>query len=195
MAAIDVNKVMNTLSDATKLAANLSESAKEKKDMPHVSDDSNNSVQNPNQQVQIHIGDPEGKKKEEPVVIHEKLETHIHKEFPDDRALTADECSLSLKKAEMEHDFKLREMEMQRQREELDRRDRLAREEQERKDKEEARVRNEKKSKVRTAIAAVLAVISAVGIGYGIYADNRDQKRMQTDYAQTPTIPAEGNVE
>ena len=195
MAAIDMNKVMDTLSDATKLAANLSENVKEKKDMQHISDDSNNSVQNPNQQVQIHIGDPEGKKKEEPVVIHEKPETHIHKEFPDERALTADECDLALKKAQMENDLKVREMEYRRQKEEMDRRDRLFREEQERKDREESRIRNDKKNKIRGIVGVVLGALGLAGLGYAIYADSRDQRNIQLAPPQVPSISAEGKVE
>lgn len=191
MATIDMNKVMDTLSDATKLAANLSE----KKDSQRISDDSNSAVQNPNQQVQIHIGDQEGKKKEEPVIIHEKPETHIHKEFPDERALTPDECSLSLQKAKMEHEFKLREMEYRRQKEEIERRDRLAKEEQDRKDREERRIRNEKRNKIRGAVAAVLGVLAAAGLGYALYSDSHMPRQYRLDSTENPTIPAEGTVQ
>lgn len=195
MATVDVNKITNTLSDAVKLAANLSENAKEKKDMQHISDDSNNNQSNPNQQVQIHIGEQDSKKKEEPVVIHEKPETHIHKEFPDDRALSDKECDLALAKAKMENDYKNKELEYKQYRAEQERRDRIAREELERKDREERRIKEEKKAKIRGIIGAVLGVLGAAGLGYCIYSDARSNKSGTIMPATNIAINSEGTVE
>lgn len=195
MATVDVNKITNTLSDAVKLAANLSENAKEKKDMQHISDDSNNNQSNPNQQVQIHIGEQDSKKKEEPVVIHEKPETHIHKEFPDDRALSDKECDLALAKAKMENDYKNKELEYRQYRAEQERRDRIAKEELERKDREERRIREEKKAKIRGIIGAVLGVLGAAGLGYCIYSDARANKSNMIMPSTNIAINSEGTVE
>ena len=195
MATVDVNKITNTLSDAVKLAANLSENVKEKKDMQHISDDSNNNQSNPNQQVQIHIGEQDSKKKEEPVVIHEKPETHIHKEFPDDRALSDKECDLALAKAKMENDYKNKELEYRQYRAEQERRDRIAKEELERKDREERRIREEKKAKIRGIIGAVLGVLGAAGLGYCIYSDARSNKSGAIMPATNIAINSEGTVE
>lgn len=192
---VDVSKLTNTFSDAVKLAANLTEAAKERKNMESISDNSNNSTQNPNQQVQIHIGDQEKDKK--PVVIHEKPETHIHKDFPEGRSLTDKECELALAKAKMENERKLLEMDYQKAKYEQERRDRLLKEAQEREDKEKRRIKNEKRAKVRNVIAAIVGVLGAVGIGYSIYADNRDYRNRMANSqtSEAPVISGEGSVE
>ena len=195
MSKIDVNKVTNTLGDAIKLAANLSDSAKEKKEMSYITDDSNSTqTTNPNQQVQIHIGDQD-KKKEEPVVIHEKPETHIHKEFPDERALTDKECELALAKAKMENDYKNRELEYRQYKEDLDRRDRLNNEALKRKDKEEQRAKNERKEKIAGIVCAILGVLTTAGIGYAIYSDCHNQRLGTSSPKIDIAINGEGNVE
>lgn len=193
-------KFSETLGDAMRLSANLSELVKGRNDdilRPRNSDDSNTAASNPNQQVQIHIGDPENKKKEEPVVIHEKPETHIHKEFPDERALSDKECELALAKAKMEQEYKIREMEYNQYKYDQERQDRLAREAQKRKDDEEKRIKNEKKAKVRRIIGAVVAIFGAGYLGYSVYRDHRNNGTVQMDTTQTAPNPisAEGTVE
>lgn len=192
---ISVEKITETLGDAVKLAATLSEATKKDSNMQRLSDDSNNNQSNPNQQVQIHIGEQErnkDKEKEKPIIIHEKPETHIHKDFPDDRPLSDKECDLALEKAKMDNALKNKELEYKQYREEQERRDRRLREEVERKEKEAQRVKNEKKAKVRGIIASALGIIGAIGVGYSIYRDNRNKG---TDMANSTVINGEGKVE
>lgn len=165
---INVNGVVDTLGDALKLAANLSESAKDYKP----NDNSNSAQTNPNQTVQIQMTPAPAKEEEKkPMVIREKPVTHIHKEFPDNRALTDAECNLALEKAKMENDIKRREMEYRQMMDEITRRDRLAKEEQERKDREERRIRNEKRSKRRAIVAGIFGAVIAGLTGYSMYKD------------------------
>lgn len=184
---MNMQKVMDTLGDSVKLAANLTEVTKMGGLIP--SDNSNNNESNPSQTVQIQIADKDPSEKK-PTILREKHETHIHKEFPDNRSLTDAECDLALKKATMENELKKMEMEAKMKREELERADRLAKEERERKEKEERRIRNEKKSKVRSIIAACIAALGTVAVGYAIHRDNKNS----ANSFNTP-IKGEGKVE
>lgn len=177
-------KITETLGDAVKLAANLTEAKKDKKD----EDICTTQQSNPNQTVQIQMTHPEKTEKKEPVIIHEKPETHIHKEFPDERALTDAECDLALKKAQMEYELKLKQMEHDNYIFEEDRVDRIKREALDRKEREEKRIRNEKKAKVRTIVGGIFAALGIGAIGYAMYTDYRDHK-------QPSVISAEGKVE
>ena len=162
---INVNGVVDTLGDALKLAANLSEAKKD-------ADGSSAAQSNPNQTVQIQMAPaPAEKEEKKPMVIREKPVTHIHKEFPDNRALTDAECNLALEKAKMENDIKRREMEYRQMMDEITRRDRLAKDEQERKDREERRIRNEKRSKRRAIVAGIFGAVIAGLTGYSMYKD------------------------
>ena len=160
---INVNGVVDTLGDALKLAANLSEAKKD-------TDNSSGSQSNPNQTVQIQMA-PAKEEENKPKVIREKPVTHIHKEFPDNRALTDAECNLALEKAKMENVMKRREMEYRQYTDDITRRDRLAKEEQERKDREERRIRNEKRSKRRAIVAGIFGAVIAGLTGYSMYKD------------------------
>lgn len=200
MAAMDLSKMMDTFGDTMKVAANLTDVVK--KDTPKTSDENNSkasNTSNPNQTVQIQIAD-EGRKKDEPVVIHEKPETHIHKDFPDNRALTDKECELALQKAKMENELKTRQMELNSYREEIERKDRLAREAQERKDAEERRIRNEKKGKVHMIFGGIVAALGAGLIGYSIWSDSKKPAGSGTKLNITAgsgsgVIHTEGSVE
>ena len=193
----NMQKITETLGDAVKLAANLSEVTKKEPKIQH--DDSNTNLSNPNQTVQIQISDP-GKNtiQQKPSHIYHKPETHIHKEFPDNRALTDKECDLALEKAKMENDLKIKQMEYDAMCAEQNRRDRLAREAQDRKEREEKRIKNEKRQKIRAIIGGIVGVVTAALIGYGIYSDNRNQRNLvqnQTSSTTPPVIPGEGKVD
>lgn len=191
----NMQKITETLGDAMKLAANLSEATKNTK--PVVPDNSNNS--NPNQTVQIQIADPgkHEKEKEPPKVIHQKPVTHIHKDFPDSRALTDKECELALQKAKMANELEQQRMQYRQYQDELDRRERKEREEYERKQAEERRIRNEKKARIRGIIGACLAALGVGVVGYSVYTDNRDRRRMACAGGPNgqSTIKVEGTVE
>lgn len=191
---INMNKITETLGDAVKLAANLSDVSKK---MPHNSDDSNtnSTTSNPNQTVQIQIADPTKEEQKKPVVIREKPQTHIHKEFPDNRALTDAECNLALKKAQMDNDLKIKVIEYRTYREEQDRADRLRKEDIERKEREERRIREEKKAKVRTIIGTVLAALGIGVVGYSIYADHKNGSAGKASIHITTTpVQGEGTI-
>lgn len=179
---IDVNGVVDTLGDALKLAANLSEAKKD-------TDNSSASLSNPNQTVQIQMTPMPKEEDQKPKIIREKPVTHIHKEFPDNRALTDAECNLALEKAKMENDIKRREMEYRQMRDDISRRDRLAKEEQERKDREERRIRNEKRSKRRAVVAGIFGAVIAGLTGYSMW---KDYKSMEN--GQCGCIHGEGEV-
>ena len=192
---INMGKITETLGDAVKLAANLSEATK-KDPMRNISDNSNNTQSNPNQTVQIQISDKEKETADKkPVIIREKPETHIHHDFPEGRALTDKECELSLKKAEMENRLKEKEMEYQSYREDQERHDRLIHEEQERKEREERRIRNEKRAKVRGIVVACLAALGIGVIGYSVYKDSKNGGGNATIHFSTNPVQGEGKVE
>ena len=197
MANMDMSKFSDTLGDAMKLAANLSEATKKENKMDHITDNSTTQTQtNPNQTVQIQIADPNQPKPEKkPVIIREKPETHIHKEFPDDRALTDKECELALAKAKMNHELEIMRMDKKAYADELNRRDRLEREARELKEREERRKKQEKRQKIGAIIAGIFGVAAAAAVGYGIYSDNRNQRAGMANATTTPPIPGEGNVE
>lgn len=190
-------KFSETFGDAIKLAANLSESVKDKKDISSYPDNNSISSTNPNQQVQIHIGENDSKKKEEPVIIHEKPETHIHKDFPDDRSMTDKECDLALEKAKMENNLKIEQLKFEQYKYDIERMDRLDREEKKRKDDIERRKRDEKKAKIRGIIGGVLAVLGAGYFGYSVYRGNRYYRTGAMDPQKTdsPVISTEGTVQ
>lgn len=204
--ANNMGKVMDALCDVTKLATNLTEAGKEKK-MVHNSDDSNNNESNPNQNVQIHIGDtPKAGSEKKAYIIKEK--PVIHKEFPDNRALTDEECKVALEKARMEQELKYREMDFQRQRMEIERQDRLHQEEYIRKQDEQKQAQLEKRRKIRNIVGTVLGCLGIGCIGYGMYTDYKTKTAAIAAGVTPPSpggfslsidhgnvLPAEGKVE
>ena len=167
---INVNGVVDTLGDALKLATNLTSS-----NLPHVSDESVTTVNKPNQTVQIQVKGDNEPKEHKPVIIREKKETHIHKDFPETRTLSDKECELAMEKIRLENALKVQEMEYQKQREEQERRDRTAREAQARQDRIVSEAKQEKRNKIRAIITAVMVAIGGVGVGYKIYTDNKNK--------------------
>ena len=163
---MDKNNTMNVLENVTKIAANLSEAKKEtSKPQTRNSDDSNNASTG-SQNIQIHMD--AGKKKEQ-----KPVEKHIH-EFPENRALTEQECELALKKAQMEYELKKSEQEYSIK---VDQRNWAH--------KLEVEKKNEKRNRIRNIVAGIIGAISVGGICYGIFADYRDHKRCSA----TPRLP------
>lgn len=205
MEKINVNG--EALGNALKLAANLSDVVKMKPNVEPDNSNNANTQQNPNQTVQIKIGDSEkpktvGNRCYIPAkVVRKQPETHIHKDFPDNRALTEAECNLALEKAKMENALKIQQMEYRKFMDEICRKDRLAKEEQERKDREERRKKNEKKAKVKAIIGGIFAVLGAGALGYAIWSDSKKGScncgTPKLTITATPMNPihAEGDVE
>ena len=185
--------------DALKMAANVTDILAEKRKDDKVMDNRGDICENVNQQpqhqvVQVQVGDPEGKKK--PQVVKKTMETHIHKEFPDNRALTDAECDLALRKAQMEHELKLRELDLNMQREEIARKDRLEREERER--KEEAKRQEEDEKSFKKAMKWILGIGGAC-IGGSFVLEGwkawQKSKRQMIASAQVPALPSPTVVE
>lgn len=168
MEKVNMNGVVDTLGDALKLAANLTDKANVKPN-----DSGNNTISTPNQTVQIQLASDNSKKELEPPVIRkpQKPVIIVKKDFPENRPLTPEECSLALEREKMANAYKIQEFEYRKLMDEIARRDRLAREERERKDKEEREKKAEKWRKIKTIIACVAGVLGAGAVGYSMYID------------------------
>ena len=167
-----VEKTLETLSNATKVAANLSEVSKK----PAGDNKSDSKASTGNQSVQVHIGDP-NKKTKEP----RPIEKHVHT-FPELRALTPEECELDLKKAQMEYDLVKTEQAYTQKASD--------REWQHKMEVEKA---NAKKRTVRRIIAGIVGVFGISCIGYSIWSDNRNNKN--TTVNQTPVQEVNNNAD
>ena len=177
-----LEKVLDMAGSATKIAANLSESKKEtttKTPVPVGDSDNSNRASTGSQNIQISMDT--GKKKEP-----KPVEKHVHV-YPENRALTSEECELDLKKAQMEYDLKIKQeayfqkscdREWQRQM--------------------ELEKKNEKKGKIRRIVGGILIAIGVGGLGYSIYADYRDHKNAANIPKALPesgSVAADGKVE
>lgn len=190
MENINVNGVVDTLGDALKLAANLSE----KKDFKP-NDSSNNTYATPNQTVQIQLASDSNKEKEPPKPHKpQKPVVIVKKDFPDTRALTPEECSLALEREKMANNFKIQEFEYRKLMDDIARRDRLAREEREREEREKREKKAEKMAKVRAVIGCILGLTGAACVGYSIYKDNRSMNATGATGSFTKPVSAEGSV-
>ncbi len=178
-----IEKVIDIAGSAAKVAANLSEAKKEttQTKTPVLSGDSDNSNKASTGSQNIQIALDTGKKKEP-----KPIEKHIHT-FPEQRALTTEECELDLKKAQMEHEFKMtQEAYYQKS---------LDREWQHQMEQER---KNEKKGMLRRIVGGILVAIGAATVGYSIYTDYRSHKNQPNPPKALPeagNITAEGKVE
>ena len=132
--------------------------------------------------------------KPQPVVVHEKKETHIHKPFPDSRNLTAEECAVETLRINNEHEEKMAELEYRKWLEEECRKERREREEESRKERERKREKEDKFFK-RMLIGGCIAGTIGLGCyGYYIYTNTRNStgRRLVFQPQKTPmTISAE----
>ena len=168
-----LEKTMDIAGSAIKLAANLSEAKKEPpKPQPfHQTDDNSNKASTGSQTVVVSM---DGKKKEQ-----KPVEKHVH-EFPEQRALTIEECDLALKKAQMDYELKKSEQVFSQKFMERDWQHQM---EQEKK--------NEKKGKIRRIIGGILVALGAGAVGYSIYADYRDNKNKPAPVETKPVTTEE----
>lgn len=171
MEKVNMNGVVDTLGDALKLAANLTDKA----DRKAAADNSNNTISTPNQTVQIQLASDNSKKESEQSAIRkpQKPVIIVKKDFPENRPLTPEECSLALEREKMANAYKIQEFEYRKLMDEITRRDRLAKEERDRKDKEEREKKAEKWRKIKTVIACVAGVLGAGAVGYSMYLDSK----------------------
>ena len=167
-----LEKVLDVAGSATKLAANLSEAKKETTTTkpPVLTGDSDNSNRASTGSQNIQISMDTGKKKEP-----KPVEKHVHT-YPENRALTSEECELDLKKAQMEYDLKMKQETYFQKACDRDWQHRM---EQEKK--------NEQKGKIRRIIGGILVAIGVGTVGYSIYADYRDHRNQQV---APPALPA-----
>lgn len=164
-----INKGMETVSNLSKLAANVTakttankEEKKEDMNQPH------------NQTVEVKVGDPAENRK--PVILKEKNETHIHKVFPDNRELNQMECEIEKIRLMNEHELKMRELQFRIDQENALRAERKEREEYARKERER---RQEKDQKFFRRVGFVAAGVAIAGLGYtaySLYTGPRDSK-------------------
>ena len=159
-----LEKTMDLAGSAMKIAANLTEKKEKPAPKPNVErlpqlDDNSNKAQTGSQSVIVAVD--KGKKKEP-----KPVEQHIH-EFPENRALTTEECELALKKAQMQY-----ELEKSRQ-EHLIKCDNLNWQHQ-----IEMEKKNERKGKIRRIIGGILVAAGVGTVGYSIYTDYRNRQNM-----------------
>ena len=178
-----LEKVLDVAGSATKLAANLSEAKKEttttKTPVPVGDSDNSNKASTGSQNIQISMDT--GKKKEP-----KPVEKHVHV-FPENRALTTEECELDLKKAQMEYDLKIKQEVYFQKACDRDWQYKIEREK-----------KNEKKGKIRRIIGGILVAIGVGSVGYSIYADYRDHKNQPVAPKALPensTVTTDGKIE
>lgn len=163
-----INNSMETVKNISKLAANVSGNSGNNGQQQKRSDNLN---QAHNQTVEVKLGEPAEYTK--PLVLHEKKETHIHKPFPEGRALSDQECEIEKLRLENEHELKMKELNFRIAQEEYAREDRREREARERKDKE---ARRERERKFNRRLGIGLAAVGVVGlgcIGWDLYTNSR----------------------
>ena len=204
---------MAALANISKVAANVTDPEK-KKEKPA----NENLNQQHQQSVNVLVGEQE-KKPSVPIIVKEKPETHIHKRFPDNRALTKDECDLEVTRLKLEFEEAERErayrkemeekyMKERKEREEKYMKERKEREEKymkEREEKEHAeRLRKEQERKqARKRRQAVAGGIGIGLIGLAVYSWMRydrngnlsDRKLPEPKAELNLTISGEGSVE
>lgn len=176
-----LEKTLDMAGNITKIAANLSEKKDPKPTPTNKTDDNSNKATTGTQSVNVMV---DSGKKREP----KPIEKHIHT-FPENRALTSEECELDLKKAQMEYELKKSEQIFNQKWDERSWQYKL---EQEKK--------NEKKGKVRRIIGGILIAVGVGSVGYSIYSDYRDHRNQQEAPKALPekennNVVCEGTVE
>ena len=171
------NKSLETINTAGKIVANLTDPKRpqsQPNNPPPKGGDKSSNNQPHTQTVEVKVGDPENRNK--PMVIHEKKEEHIHKTYPDDRAMSKEECEVEKLRIQTAHENAKEDREFRLQMDERDRKERRERDEYERRRREEAAAAK-KKSDRRFWICASLFGAAFLGAtGYFIYDDYRNSR-------------------
>lgn len=155
------NSTMETLKNATKLAANLTDSNKQKQ-LPEKKTENMN--QPHTQTVEVKVGEQNPVQK--PTIIKEKSETHVHKVFPDNRELSEKECAVRELELKQDHEYKMKELDFRMAMEEQYRKERKEREEYERKERER---RREKDRKFARNLGIFMGAVGAAALGFAAY--------------------------
>lgn len=158
------SKGLETLANATRIASNLTEGKPKEPEKPM--------NQPHNQTVEVKVGG-ENTEAKKPVILKEKHETHIHKPFPDGRALTAEECAIEKLRIEKEYEEKQAEREYRIWLEEENRKERREREARER---EEAERRRAEDRKFYKRLGIITGILGAAGLGYAGYCRYTDSR-------------------
>ena len=186
-------KGLETMSNVSKIAANLSDKPRGDKKTYNEGDSTN---QPHNQTVEVKVGD-QGERK--PVVVHEKKETHIHKPFPDSRSLTTEECEVEKLRIEKEALAKQAELDYRKWHAEFEQAERKEREAYARKERERKHEEDKKFFRRFLIGAGIIGAASVVYIGYDIYTSSRNSssRRLGIPAPQSSlsaSIEAEGTV-
>ena len=185
-----IAKSLGIFENISKTAANLTEKKEEKP----VNETTNQQHQ---QSVNVMVGEQE--KKTVPIIVKEKPETHIHKRFPDNRALTKDECDLEQVRIKLEFEEAERERNFQREMDEKNRKERKEKEEQERAERIK---REEERKRARKRRQMVAGGIGIGLVGLAVYSWMRNDRDGRIHWQKLPEpvkpvadIPVEGTVE
>ena len=164
-----INNGMEILKNTTTLAAKVATAGNNGNQQQKKPDNLN---QAHNQTVEVKLGEPSADY-HKPIVLHEKKETHIHKPFPEGRALSDQECEIEKLRLENEHELKMKELNFRIQQEDYARIERKEREDRERKERE-ARRERERKFNRRLGIGfAAIGVVGLGAIGWDLYTNSR----------------------
>lgn len=164
-------KALDTVNTVGKIAANLTDKKNQPMNPPPQKKDTTNTNQPHTQTVEVKVGDTDSKQK--PYVLQEKKETHVHKSYPDGRALSKDECEVEKMRIQVAHENAKEEREYNLLMEENRRKERKEREDYERRVAERRREDQKKSDRRFRILGYTLIGIGLVGAGYCIYSDIR----------------------
>lgn len=194
---IDSSAIMNVLETSANVSKIISHMTTEKKaeEKKENNPTETNSTNQPHtQMVEVKVGN-DSEKDKQPVILKEKHETHVHKPYPEGRALSKDECEveklrITTAQAEAREAREYNLVMEERARKERKERDDYARQENER--RREERRKRERRGLIYGSIFAA----SCLGIaGYCLYTDYRSSRAAGLS-VQKPAkvIKAEGSV-
>ena len=172
---MDVNvfgKALDAVNTVGKVAENLTSNKKQQaQNPPQPKPEKSNTNQPHTQTVEVKVGDPD--RKEKPVVVHEKNETHVHKAYPDGRALSKDECEVEKIRINTAFENNKEEREYQLTLERERRAERREREEYERNERDRRNAERKKSDRRFWTVMGIFTAAAVVGIGYCVYTDYR----------------------
>lgn len=169
-----ISKAFDTVNTLGKIAANVTAPGKSQPNNNQPKPEKSNTNQPHTQTVEVKVGNPD--QKEKPVVVHEKKETHVHHTYPDQRALTKDECEVEKMRIAAAQENAREERAYNLELEERARRERRERLEHERREEERRREERRKSSNRCRILGYSLLGAGLVGLGYCIYTDYRNSR-------------------
>lgn len=187
------NKSLETINTAGKIVANLTDPKRPQNPPPQPKPgDKSNTNQPHTQTVEVKVGDQE--RRDKPMIIHDKQETHVHKTYPDDRAMSKDECEVEKLRIQTAHENAKEEREYNLLLDERNRKERRERDDYERRRREEKDAA-QKKSNRRFWICMALFGTACVGaMGYVIYDDYRTNGATRRALSEPKAQPVERKI-